>query len=384
MLYFSPSMPMLDQSENAKKIARKIETTAQANRSNRGIFFAQKSAQLYLHDGKVFSGLAPTWQQGSFTGEVVFNTGMTGYTESLTDPSYNNQILVFTYPMIGNYGVDVASSESAKIQVSGVVVSTAAIDWSHSKSDRSLLEWLKSQNVPILFDVDTRALTKYLRTRGTMQGAISDRPVKASTLKFKPASWDNFEPKTYNKKYKKTVILVDCGAKENILRELLKLPVQVKRVPADYDYTLENYDGVFLSNGPGDPTDYAPTIKIAKQALAKGKPVYGICLGSQIMGLAAGAKTYKLPFGHRGHNQPAMEVQTKRCFVTSQNHGYALSEKSLPHSWRVAFKNLNDGSVEGIEHISKPFYSVQFHPEACPGPTDTAWIFDKFAKVLKI
>lgn len=380
VLYFNPSMPMLGQSEIAKKIAPR----ATSNRSSRGVFFDQKPSKLYLHDGKSFTGQAPAWQQGNFSGEVVFNTGMTGYTESLTDPSYANQILVFTYPMIGNYGVDVASSESAKIQVSGVVVSTAAFDWSHSKSDRSLLEWLKSQNIPILFDTDTRALTKHLRTRGTMQGAISDSPVKLSTLKFKPASWESFEPKVYNQKHKKTVILVDCGAKENILRELMKLPVRIKRVPADYDYTLENYDGVFLSNGPGDPTDYAPTIKITKKALAKSKPVFGICLGSQIMGLAAGAKTYKLPFGHRGHNQPAMETGTERCFVTSQNHGYALSEKSLPRGWRVAFKNLNDGSVEGIEHTSKPFYSVQFHPEACPGPTDTAWIFDKFKKALKV
>ena len=360
----------------------KIANEKSSNRSSRGVFFDQKPSNLYLHDGKVFNGFAPSWQQGSFAGEVVFNTGMTGYTESLTDPSYSNQILVFTYPMIGNYGVDTTSGESGKIQASGVVVSTAAMNWSHNKSDRSLPQWLASQNIPLLFGVDTRALTKYLRTRGTMQGAISDRPVKPSSLKAVSASWDTFPPKTYNHKFKKTVILVDCGAKENILRELMKLPVRVKRVPADYDYTRETYDGVLFSNGPGDPTDYRPTIEIAKKALAKGKPVFGICLGSQIMGLAAGAKTYKLPFGHRGHNQPCMELSTKRCYVTSQNHGYALDEKSLPKGWRVSFKNLNDDSVEGIEHTSKPFFSVQFHPEACPGPTDTAWLFEKFSKVL--
>ncbi len=376
VLNFSPSMPMLGNIKDAK--------TATANRSSRSVFFDQKSAHLYLSDRTVFAGKVPTWQKGSFTGEVVFNTGMTGYTESLTDPSYSNQILVFTYPLIGNYGVDIKASESSRIQVSGVVVSTAEHNWSHAGSDRSLLGWLKSQNIPLIFDVDTRALTKHLRTRGTMQGAISDKSVRASSLKFTPAQPTDFEPKIYNKNYKKTLVLVDCGAKENIVRELAKLPVRIKRVPSSYDFTTESYDGVMYSNGPGDPTDYQPTITVAKKALKLGKPVFGICLGSQIMGLAAGATTYKLLFGHRGHNQPCMETKTKRCFVTSQNHGYALEEKSLPKDWQVSFRNLNDNSVEGIEHKSKPFFSVQFHPEACPGPTDTAWLFAKLAKALKV
>lgn len=362
----------------------KIIKNKTAHRSNRSIFFAQKSAQLFLSDGTTFSGLAPSWQQGSFDGEVVFNTGMTGYVESLTDPSYSNQILVFTYPMIGNYGVNITSGESSKIQVSGVVVSTAALNWSHAKSDRSLLEWLKSQNIPILTSVDTRALTKHLRSRGTMQGAISDSPIMTDDLVVVPASPPSFEPVIYNKQHSKTVIMVDCGAKENIVRELLKLPVRIKRVPANYDYSLETYDGVLFSNGPGDPTDYQPTIDIAKKAMKKGKPIFGICLGSQIMGLAAGAKTYKLPFGHRGHNQPCMDTGSERCYITSQNHGYAIDETSLPAGWKVSFKNLNDNSVEGIEHAAKPFFSVQFHPEACPGPTDTAWLFEKFAGALKI
>ena len=180
------------------------------------------------------------------------------------------------------------------------------------------------------------------------------------------------------------MVLVDCGAKENIFRELMKLPVRVRRVPANYDYTTETYDAVLLSNGPGDPTNYQPTIDVAKKAIKLGKPIFGICLGSQIMGLAAGAKTYKLPFGHRGHNQPCMELATQRCYITSQNHGYALNEKTLPVGWRVSFRNLNDNSIEGIEHMSKPFFSVQFHPEACPGPTDTAWLFEKFSKSLQI
>ncbi len=362
----------------------KIINKQSVNRSNRGIFFAQKSANLYLQDGAIFTGKAPDWQRGSFAGEVVFNTGMTGYVESLTDPSYRGQILVFTYPLIGNYGVEVKSSESEKIQVSGVVVSTATQMWSHAGADRSLLEWLQSQNIPILTDVDTRDLTKHLRTRGTMLGAISDKPINTVKLSATTTADSLKAPGNYNERHKKIVILVDCGAKENILRSLMQLPVKVRRVPADYDYTKENYEGVFLSNGPGDPTDYKKTIEVAKKAIKKGKPIFGICLGSQIMGLAAGAKTYKLPFGHRGHNQPCMETETKRCYITSQNHGYALDEKTLPVGWTVSFRNLNDGSVEGIAHKTKPFFSVQFHPEACPGPTDTAWLFDKFAKSLAL
>lgn len=360
----------------------KITKSQTTNRSDRSIFFAKKSASLYLNDGAEFTGFVPNWQTGSFAGEVVFNTGMTGYVESLTDPSYSGQILVFTFPLIGNYGVQLSSGESGKIQASGVVVSQAAENWSHAGADRSLLEWLESQNIPIITDVDTRSLTKHLRTRGTMLGAISDTPINSKKIIVTNKSGNIPEPIIYNESKKKTIILVDCGAKENILRNLLELPTRIKRVPADYDYTQEDYDAVLLSNGPGDPTDYKKTVEIAKLAIKIGKPIFGICLGSQIMGLAAGAKTYKLPFGHRGHNQPCMETSTKKCFITSQNHGYAIDEKSLPPNWKVSFRNLNDNSVEGIEHKTKPFFSVQFHPEACPGPTDTKWLFDKFEKVI--
>lgn len=359
-----------------------INESQAIHRSERGDFFNNKPGFLRLSDGTTWEGLMPMWQKHPCQGEVVFNTGMTGYVESLTDPSYSRQILVFTYPLIGNYGVFPTAGESNKVQVSGVIVSEAAQHWSHSDSQKSLLEWLKSEHVPLLAGVDTRALTKHLRTSGTMIGAIADKPNVAVT----PAPARTFitvsEPVYYENAGRKKIILVDCGAKENILRSLLKLPVSVKRVPYDYDYTNEDYDGVVLSNGPGDPTDYAATISIAKKALAKGKPVFGICLGSQIMALAAGAKTYKLKFGHRGHNQPCLELDKKRGFITSQNHGYAIDAKSLPREWRVTFKNLNDGSVEGIAHKSKPFFSVQFHPEACPGPTDTAWLFERFNSAL--
>ncbi len=349
-------------------------------RSERSGFFKSKISGLHLTDGTVFNGLAPEWQTGQYVGEVVFNTGMTGYVESLTDPSYSGQILVFTYPLIGNYGVDLASAESDKIQVSGVVVSEVTVGWSHAGSDRSLLEWLRSQNIPILTDVDTRALTKHLRVKGTMAGSIGILPAEDMRLEKQRVSVA--EPEVYNQQFEKTVILVDCGAKGNILRSLMKLPVRIKRVPYNYDYTSEPYDAVLLSNGPGDPTNYRETVDVTKKALAIGKPMFGICLGNQIMALAAGAKTYRLKFGHRGHNQPCQEKTTGHCYITSQNHGYAIKEKSLPKDWFVSFKNLNDGSVEGIQHKTKPFFSVQFHPEACPGPTDTEWLFERFYKTL--
>lgn len=331
-----------------------------------------------LRDGTVFDGMVPDGQDGMRSGEVVFNTGMTGYVESLTDPSYHNQILVFTYPLIGNYGVNIQDGESEKIQVSGVVVSELAMNWSHAGSDRSLLTWLKEQDIPVITGVDTRALTKHLRVHGTIPGAISRDTVKPGDIKVDQSFVTIDKPTLYGKQDAKKVILVDCGAKENIVRSLLDMNVQIQRVPYDYDYSHEEYDGVLLSNGPGDPTDYAVTIEIAKKALANEKPIFGICLGSQILGLAAGATTYKLPFGHRGHNQPCLNDQQGRAYITSQNHGYALDEKTLPSGWRVSFRNLNDGSVEGIEHVNKPFFAVQFHPEAAPGPTDTAWLFERF------
>lgn len=350
------------------------------NRSVRGDFFNDQigPAWLSLNDGAAFSGLGT----GECVGEVVFTTGMTGYVESLTDPSYAGQILVFTYPLIGNYGVAPASAESNKIQVAGVVVSQAAQHFSHAAADRSLLKWLESQDIPLIMNVDTRALTKHLRTRGTMLGAIGPKPIEV----IEPTTSNSFvsinKPILYNKNKAKKIILVDCGSKENILRSLLKLPVQVKRVPYNYDYLDEDYDGVLLSNGPDNPEDYQETIQIARGALKKGRPMFGICLGSQIMGLAAGAKTYKLKYGHRGHNQPCLELDNEKCFITSQNHGYAIDEKSLPEDWAVSFRNLNDNSVEGIYHKTRPFFSVQFHPEACPGPTDTAWLFTKFYETL--
>ena len=326
----------------------------------------------------------PVGQSTSLTGEIVFNTGMTGYVETLTDPSYSGQILVFTYPLIGNYGVSGPDSwESAKIHLRGVVVSELSTKWSHTDSVGSLRDWLSSQGIPFITGVDTRELTKYLRTRGTMAAVITphdsnDRPEENEQI---PDKVSITEPQILNPGRPKTVIAVDCGIKQNILRSLVELGVTVKHVPHNFDYTQESYDGVLISNGPGDPTDYPETIAILQRALRGNKPIFGICLGAQLMGLAAGAATYKLRFGHRGHNQPAI-TPAGHGYITSQNHGYALAEDSLPREWTVTFRNLNDNSVEGIAHASKPFFAVQFHPEATPGPTDTSWLFKDFLKKL--
>lgn len=356
------------------KVILPVQSKTAQDRPEGDDFFIPTS--LKLKDGRVLEGLAPRWQTGDYMGEVVFNTGMTGYIESLTDPSYSGQILVFTYPLIGNYGVlDKSIWESEKIHARGVVVSEACQRWSHSQGLNSLLEWLQVQGVPIIMGVDTRALTKHLRRQGTMMGLIGNG--EAAQLQLQTLKVSIEQPTIINPQYETEVIVVDCGIKSGIINSLAKFPVRIKRVPHNYDYSEENFAGVLLSNGPGDPTDYPETVAIARKAMEQRKPMFGICLGSQIMGLAAGARTYKLLFGHRGHNQPCMGPE-ERCVITSQNHGYAIDASSLPSDWKVLFHNLNDGSVEGIEHQEQPFFSVQFHPEANPGPTDTSWLFKRF------
>lgn len=351
-----------------------------------------RNAQLILQSGEVFYGHAPVNQQhispAIALGEVVFNTGMVGYVESLTDPSYSGQILVFTYPLIGNYGVAASDSwESKKIHVRGVVVSELSPFDSNHSSELSLGQWLAEQNIPILTGVDTRALTKCLRTKGVVPGAIAPLDSKPQQFEdFEHVDWVKEvsikEPQMYGSG-EKLIIAIDCGMKENILRSLLQYPIRVKRVPYNYDFTQEEYDGVFISNGPGDPVLCQDTVAIIRKVMATKKPVFGICLGTQLMALAAGAKTYKLVFGHRSHNQPCLHLPSNRSFLTSQNHGYAVDENSLPADWKVSFKNLNDNSVAGIEHTTLPFFSVQFHPEAAPGPEDTQWLFEKFYDSLK-
>lgn len=351
-----------------------------------------KEVFLVLEDGTKFAGKS-FGANIATSGEVVFNTGMVGYPETLTDPSYAGQILVLTYPLVGNYGVPgeiredglLKFFESEKIHLRGLIVSDYSFEHSHWNAVKSLSEWLQEQNIPAMYGVDTRELTKTLRSKGVMFGNIV---VEKNAVFVKPQLQDvvsevSVKESIIYKKGPKKVLLVDCGAKNNIIRSLLKRNITVQRVPWNYDFSQEKYDGLFLSNGPGDPKDCQITIKNVKRALTQDKPIFGICLGSQIMALAAGADTYKLKFGHRGQNQPCVEVGTKRCYITSQNHGYAVDEKTLSKDWEPWFVNANDGTNEGIRHKTKQFFAVQFHPEAEPGPTDTEWLFDEFVKKLK-
>ncbi|MDA3879669.1 MAG: glutamine-hydrolyzing carbamoyl-phosphate synthase small subunit [Prolixibacteraceae bacterium] len=352
-----------------------------------------KKAKLILEDGTEFIGKS-FGSEKSIAGEVVFYTAMVGYPESLTDPSYTGQILVSTFPMIGNYGVPKDSEtdnihdyfESDKIHVSGLIISDYSVEYSHWNADKSLGEWLKHEDVPGLFDIDTRALTKILREKGSMLGKIEfeDEPVDF----FDPNN-ENLvarvsinEPQVYGKG-KHTVLLVDCGTKNNIIRCLTKRGVKVKRVPWDYDYSNETYDGLFISNGPGDPAMCDITVEYLSKALNNDKPIMGICLGNQLLARAAGASTYKMKYGHRSHNQPVLLKGTNRCFITSQNHGFAIENETIPSDWESLFINVNDESNEGIRHKTKPFFSTQFHPEAASGPVDTEFLFDDFIETIK-
>ena len=347
-----------------------------------------KQAKLTLEDGTVFMGKS-FGSERSIAGEVVFYTAMTGYPESLTDPSYTGQILVSTYPMIGNYGVphDVSENgihkyyESHKLHISGLVISDYSYEFSHWNAQKSLAEWLLEYDVPGLFDIDTRALTKILREKGSMLGKIE---FEGEEIEFYDPNKENLvavascrEREEYGDGEHR-IVLVDCGVKNNIIRCLLERNSTVIRVPWDYDFSGEQYDGVFISNGPGDPAICTETVSQIKRTLATEKPVMGICLGNQLLALAAGATTYKLKYGHRSHNQPVILNGTDLCYITSQNHGYAVETGSLPDDWEPLFINANDDTNEGIRHKTKPFFSTQFHPEASSGPTDTEFLFDDF------
>ena len=341
------------------------------------------NAQLILEDGTVFRGRSMGADK-SVAGEVVFNTGMVGYSEALTDPSYRGQIMTLTYPLVGNYGV-ARDFESPRIQATALVVSELASEYSHAAAERSLPQWLKDEGIPCIAGIDTRALTKRLRTRGCMLGKIvvtDDVALEDPNARNLVAEVSTGAREVYPGSGK-TIVVVDCGAKGSIIEELRKRDLTVIRVPWDYDFLQEDFDGLFISNGPGDPTACVQTIENIRKAMQLNRPIMGICLGNQLLALAAGANTYKLKFGHRGHNQPCIEVGTGRCYITSQNHGFAVDEKTLPDGWHPWFRNANDGSNEGLRHSSKPFLSVQFHPEAAPGPVDCNHLFDKFSEMLK-
>ena len=358
-----------------------------------------RKVTLLLSDGTSFHGRSFGYE-APVAGEVVFNTAMAGYPESLTDPSYAGQLMALTYPLVGNYGVppkDVDSNgkpvflESGRIHVSALIVSDYCDTPSHWNSQETLGGWLKREKVPGITGIDTRELTKVLRENGVMMGKIifDDEPDNIPDAKYEGI---NFVEKVscrevieYNKDQGgKKVVLVDCGVKDNILRNLIRRGVHLIRVPWDYDFNTLSFDALFLANGPGNPETCGATVEHVREFLANPqvRPLMGICMGNQILAKAAGARIYKLKYGHRSYNQPVRMAGTEKCFVTSQNHGYAVDSASLPSDWQELFVNMNDGSNEGIRHISNPWFSSQFHPESFGGPLDTEFLFDDFVNLL--
>ena len=363
-------------------------------------------AKLILEDGTEFTGHSFGYEADA-AGEVVFNTAMMGYPESLTDPSYAGQILVTTFPLIGNYGVPDTGldsnglplfMESDRIHAKALIVADYSERYSHWNAKESLAAWLQREKIPAITGIDTRRLTKVLREHGVMMGRVEIGFVcrcgtATNGTDYGSVNWVEQvsckEVITYKPHSSlptphppKKVVLVDCGVKANIIRCLLKRGIEVVRVPWDYDFNQLAFDGLFLANGPGDPERCGATVANIRTFLKSDKPCMGICLGNQLLAKAAGAKTYKLKYGHRSHNQPVQRVGTTQCFITSQNHGYAVDSSTLPEDWEPLFVNMNDGSNEGIRHKSKPWMSAQFHPEACSGPVDTEFLFDEFVKML--
>lgn len=341
---------------------------------------------LVLADGTEIEGRsfgAPV----SASGEVVFTTGMVGYPESLTDPSFAGQILVMTYPLVGNYGIPESKYwESEKMQISGLIVCNYIDTPNHFQSKKTLANWLTEYNVPALEIKDTRKLAMKIRDEGVQLGKIViggvDVPIVDPNDQNLAQEVSLKGVQVLNEKGRKTIGVFDCGVKNNIIKNLVDRDMRVVRVSWDHDiFSLgETFDGLLVSNGPGDPKQAVKTIEYTKKAMEMGIPVFGICLGNQILALAGGGDTYKLKFGHRGQNQPCIMEGTKRCYLTTQNHGYAIGE--VPKGFKPWFINANDGTNEGIHHESKPFFSVQFHPEATPGPSDTEWLFDYFVEKL--
>ncbi len=362
-----------------------------------------KQITLVLENGVTFSGFSFGYEAPA-AGEVVFNTAMVGYPESLTDLSYAGQILTVTFPLVGNYGVPEDQIEnglsgfyeSEKIQVSGLIIAEYSHQFSHWNASKSLGDWLKEHKVPGIYGIDTRELTKLIREEGSLRGKIvMDSP---DEIDFIDPAEENLVAQVSCKELirygcgSKTVVLVDCGVKHNILRCLLKRDVNIIRAPWDYDFNSLDYDGLFISNGPGNPDHCGITVSHIRKAMEAGKPICGICMGNQLLAKAGGASTYKLKYGHRSHNQPVrlvrsagsgLENKGERCFITSQNHGYAVDISTLGSEWEELFVNMNDGTNEGIRHKTKPFFSAQFHPEAASGPTDTEFLFDMFMESME-
>jgi len=358
-----------------------------------------RNVTLVLQDGTKFHGKSFGYD-APVAGEVVFNTAMMGYPESLTDPSYAGQLVTLTFPLVGNYGVPPFTftadglptfMESDHIHASAVIVSDYSEQYSHWNAHESLADWLKREHVPGITGIDTRELTKVLREHGVMMGQIifDDEPNNIPQAQYEGVNFvDRVSCKDiikYNEGAGKRVVLVDCGVKANIIRNLIERGLEVVRVPWNYDYTGMEFDGLFLGNGPGDPDLCQEAVDILRQQMNKSrKPICGICMGNQLMAKAGGANIYKLKYGHRSHNQPVRMVGTDKCYVTSQNHGYAVDASTLDKDWSELFVNMNDGSNEGVRHNTNPWFTSQFHPEACSGPVDTLFMFDLFVKKLPL
>lgn len=355
------------------------------------LYGCEKRATLVLQNGVELEGKLIGYP-GSSSGEIVFNTGMVGYPETFTDPSYKGQIQCITYPLVGNYGVPAKKStvmdhsfESDKIHLNGIIISDYSIEYSHPTAIQSLSSWLYENRVPGLYDVDTRRLTKIIREEGAMLCKIK---VEDNDVDFADPNSLNLVEMVSTKKAEvfgtgnKKVLVWDCGCKTNIIRHLVEREIQVIRVPWNANIDDYEFDAVLFSNGPGNPANYPEIIETVKKTFTLNKPVLGICLGHQIMALAAGAKSFKMQYGHRGQNQPVIDKRNNKCYITSQNHGYAIDLTTLNDDWQNWFENLNDQTNEGIRHKEKTIFSVQFHPEAAPGPVDTTFIFDDFIKLL--
>jgi len=353
------------------------------------------NGKLILENGSEYEGIL-FGKQTNIEGEIVFNTSMVGYPEALTDPSYKNQILVLTYPSIGNYGVPsdkindksklLEYFESSNIQISGLIISDYCEDHSHWNSNKTLSEWMNESDIPGLYGIDTRQLTKIIRDKGTMKAKIiydTNQPLHSISTKNLVAEVSCDKVHHYNRDGQYKIIVIDCGIKNNIIRKLLRFEdLHLKVVPYNYKIN-EDYDGIFISNGPGDPKECKETIETIRILLENNKPILGICLGNQLLGLASGCDTIKLKYGNRSVNQPVIDLRTKKCYITPQNHGYAIDANTLTEDWTPYYINANDMSNEGIIHVTKPFVGVQFHPEACGGPTDTDFLFDQFVARVK-
>lgn len=394
------------RSVGGRRFAATAAATATAYNTNASMYNTSSEldrATFTIRDGPVFHGKS-FGANTNVSGEAVFTTGMVGYPESMTDPSYRGQILVFTQPLIGNYGVPSSTArdqfgllkyfESPHLQCIGIVVADVAMQYSHWTAVESLAQWCQREGVAAITDVDTRAIVTYLREQGSSLARITvgeeydadeDEAFVdpgAINLVHKVSTKAPFHvPAGINSQENIHVAVIDCGVKENILRSLVARGASITVLPYDYPIhkIAHHFDGIFISNGPGDPTHCSQTVYHLRKTMdSYNGPIFGICLGHQLLALAAGAKTVKMKYGNRAHNIPALDVTTGKCHITSQNHGYAVDSTTLPDEFKQFFVNLNDQSNEGMYHVSRPIFSTQFHPEAKGGPLDSAFLFDKY------